>query len=120
MFQFFLCFSCILEYLTLNLHQPRGLVKSEAKLIFFALPIALLKNIASITFYWSRNLKLTFPVNLPNATHIWGKIGAKVIGFSGRDTNTRKICEAVFSLFYNISQLNVAVLLFLGCSCKLL
>ena len=44
---------------------------------------------------------------------------SKMVTFSLHNTNIYKICilcEAVFSMFYNISPPNLAILLILGCS----
>jgi hypothetical protein len=40
--------------------------------------------------------------------------GPNVVAISARNTKVYKLCKAIFSAFYNISQPNFAILLILG------
>ena len=51
--------------------------------------------------------------------HFRGNFSSKMVTFSARNTNIYKICKLrrpIFSVFYNISPPNFAVLLILRCS----
>ena len=78
-----------------------------------------MENIASQSF---ANLYI-FVLRQEKVIIFWAQIVAKMVTFSSRNTNTYKLnlyicklCEAIFSMFYNILPPNVAIQVILGCS----
>jgi hypothetical protein len=69
-----------------------------------------------------RRFNRLFPIGIvPNVlkklrAEIATTFGPKMVAISARNTKVYKLCKAIFSAFYNISQPNFAILLILVCS----
>jgi hypothetical protein len=61
---------------------------------------------------WFSNFAYTFVLRAEIAT----AFGPKMVAFSARNIKAYKLCKAIFSAFYNISQPNFPILLILVCS----
>ena len=67
----------------------------------------------------SLQILYTFVLRAEIPTTFGPKCGRNVLGISARNTKVYKIfelCKAIFSVFYNISQPNIVILLILVCS----
>ena len=61
------------------------------------------------------SIRKVYCITCRKARHFSAKFTSNMVGFSERNTNICKFCqlEAIFSVFYNISHVNFAILLIL-------
>ena len=86
--------------------------KSKLKLVKLQSLVAKCCKIRKYIALQTLQILYTFVLHAEIATIF----GPNVVAISARNTKVYKICKAIFSAFYNISQPNFAILLILVCS----